>query len=257
MCVCNGFSNTYCFAPTEARRNSAGPCPPPGFMDQSIGHRGPGRFSEEPYHRDQHGAVAQRSMSVDRPSTFGLSDDDLMTSFTTFTDRFSDSLLSRSGASEDHGNNSHSMHQRQDWDSASSLSPPSIEKSPVTPDDPRSRLAWTSLMPSLSYPASAQQLPMALPMSSPEPQQGLPIAQPSIYAKDESATHCFQSQAPAAQEVFGSYGPLKQEDQATAAWNHYVKYLMCSQEPWDQSSLPEQQPQDPQWQAAMAMMMDP
>ncbi|KAF9985565.1 hypothetical protein BGZ75_002786, partial [Mortierella antarctica] len=241
-----------------ARRDSASlSCPPPGFMGQSIGNS-LARSSQEPYRRDQHGTVAQRSMSVDRPSTFGLSDDDLMTSFTTFTDRFSDSLLSRSGAPEDHGCHSHGPHQRQDWvTNAASLSPPSLEKSPVTPDDLLSRPAWTPLMPCMAYPTSAQQLPIVAPISPQEPQLRLPIAQSSIYAKSDPAVHCFQSQASAAEEAVGSYGPLRHEDQTTATWSHYVKYLMCSQEPWDQPSLPEQQPQDPQWQAAMmAMMMD-
>ncbi|KAF9962819.1 hypothetical protein BGZ70_007876 [Mortierella alpina] len=246
----------------EARRNSASAsCSTPGFMGPSIGNKSSARFSQEPYSRDQHGVVAQRSMSVDRPSTFGLSDDEVMTSFTTFTDRFSDSLLSRSGASESHGGDegsSQSPHQRQDWIHAASLSPFSLEKSPVTPDDLLSRPAWTPLMPYMSYPAAAQQLPMVAPMSSQEPQHGLPISQSPTFAKGDIAAHSFLSQAPAAQEVVGLDGPLRHDDQATAAWNHYVKYLMCSQEPWDQPSLPEQQSQDPQWQAAMmAMMMDP
>ncbi|KAF9563778.1 hypothetical protein EC968_004721 [Mortierella alpina] len=240
----------------EARRNSSPACPPPGFMGQSI-NENPARFPQEPCRRDQHGTVAQRSMSVDRPSTFGLSDEDLMTSFTTFTDRLSDSLLCTTGAPEDHGGYSRSLSQRQDWVNAASLSPPSMEKSPVTPDDPLSRPAWTPLMPCMSYPTSAQQLPTVASVPSQEPQNSIPMAQPSIYAKGDPAAHCFQAQAPAAQDASGSYLPLRLEDQATAAWNHYVKYLMCSQEPWDQPSLQEQQPQDPQWQATMAMMMDP
>jgi len=240
----------------EARRNSASAsCSTPGFMGPSIGNKSPAGFSQEPYSRDQHGVVALRSMSVDRPSTFGLSDDDLMTSFTSFTDRFSDSLLSRSGAAESHGGEGGSLQspdQRLDWVNAASLSPPSLEKSPVTPDALLSRPAWTPM----SYPTSAQQLPMVAPMLSQEPQHGLPISQPSIFAKGDPDAHCFQQAPAAAQEVAGFHRPLGHEDQA--AWSHYVKYLMCSQEPWDQPSLPEQQSLDPQWQAAMmAMMIDP
>ncbi|KAF9185566.1 hypothetical protein BGZ49_004280 [Haplosporangium sp. Z 27] len=240
---------------------------------------------------DNSSAEFQQGMSPvglfgEQASTFGLSDDDLMSSFTTFTAKLGDSILAKSplyapkhGGILDNGN--HTMDHDHLKQSIPSLSPPSKELSPTTSNGSPSNSPW------MSWTTEGQRFNVQQSFGAPRPgmavdmQQVYTGIQPSFTTSPQQNSINLQTGYP--QNLFAQRGGAEvPEDKQyqpyqhhqVDTWNQYMQYLLHQQElglqlpdqnvsqPLGQYSqqiqvAPQiyQQPLDPHWQATMMTMM--
>ncbi|KAF9351846.1 hypothetical protein BGX26_010212 [Mortierella sp. AD094] len=197
-------------------------------------------------------------------STFGLSDDDLMSSFTTFTAKLGDSLLAKSplyapklGGVLD--NDTQTMEHDHLKQGMPSLTPPSNQRSPTTSNESPSNSPWmpwvaghdleTGSQPqrddvqlSFGTHQPSQQSMMALNM-----QRVYPGMQPTFTPSNQPSL--LNTQAVYQQSLFaqgsgaGVSGDKYQQPyhhQQVDTWNQYMQYLLYQQElglqPTDQSA---------------------
>ncbi|KAG0312955.1 hypothetical protein BGZ99_009172 [Dissophora globulifera] len=189
-------------------------------------------------------------------STFGLSDDDLMSSFTTFTAKLGDSLWAQSemslnqpmnlGAmSEDSDSTSTTAHPRMQLQTnLPSLSPPSLKYSPTASTaspslSPSPWMPWTTIDRTIMEDP-VQKQPMlfdVLVSSQPQSQLGvMPMAQQQIYPGISTAfpASCGQqpvdSHLPYPVEVSVAQAGLGDKQQQSDTWSQYMQYLLYQQE---------------------------
>jgi len=199
----------------------------------------------------------------ERASTFGLSDDDIMSSFTTFTAKLGDSLLPRpdpytghapafGAISETGGQLAHGQFATPIQSGAPSLSPPTIG-SPTTSNESQSPSPWMPWM-SLEQNLLAHQKPVfgSQPSSQPlGPSQHSvpPMALNPMYSGVQQSFSMSTDQQIVEPHLLyqqGLFAPLggptnagsKQGPLQADTWNQYMQYLLYQQEQDLQSSNP-------------------
>ncbi|KAF9161156.1 hypothetical protein BGX21_008081 [Mortierella sp. AD011] len=197
-------------------------------------------------------------------STFGLSDDDLMSSFTTFTAKLGDSLLAKSPlyAPKSGGildNDTQTMEHDHLKQSIPSLSPPSDERSPATSNESPSNSPWMPWVAGhdLVTGPQSQQHDVQLSFGVHQPSQQsmvtlnmqrvYPGVQPTFTPSNQPSllnTQAVYSQTPFSQgNGVGVYGDKSQQPNhrhQADTWSQYMQYLLYQQElglqPTDQSA---------------------
>ncbi|KAI7832246.1 hypothetical protein BC939DRAFT_99397 [Gamsiella multidivaricata] len=226
----------------------------------------------------------------DQASTFGLSDHDIMSSFTSFTAKLGDTLLARNdpafgGVSEQDGSRMRLQFMGANGTtSVPSLSPTSMERSPTIASEslsPSPWMPWVSSDQSLMAETQKQQQAFGLQAGSQvsaEPQHVvLPMQSQSMYAGVHQTflastdSQMGEPQPMYTQGISTEAGKLPLQQQQMETWNQYMQYLLYQQEQGPlQQQYPHQFPQqaqvtqqtyqqsmDPHWQATMmTMMMD-
>lgn len=206
-------------------------------------------------------------MFEEQPSTFGLSDHDIMSSFTTFTARLGDSLLPKLeppnrvptfGAISE-GLTTHTRLVTQIQSGVPSLSPPTIG-SPTTSNESQSPSPWMPWMsPEQSLLASHKAVFESLPSSQPLPQsqngmapmvlhQMYPGLQQSFPVSTEQqvvGSHLLYQQGLFAPSGGATNAGSKQGQLQSGTWNQYMQYLLYQQQlgfqPSDSSLALQQQ----------------
>ncbi|KAI1296279.1 hypothetical protein EDD11_007426 [Mortierella claussenii] len=211
-------------------------------------------------------APTDTSLFGGQASTFGLSDDDLMSSFTTFTARLGDSLMARSPGAiknhdqqlqqraglvsyDGHGNSALKRPKMQLQTSVPSLSPSSLERSPTTSSEslsPSLWMPWTSLDQGLmgssninniqtqSHPLQQQQQQQPFFGVPPTTQHNgaaminLQQVYPDISSQMAYPQNLFIAQPDG---VDGLPYPTnaKLQMQQSETWNQYMQYLLYQQ----------------------------
>ncbi|KAF8920960.1 hypothetical protein BGZ58_004189, partial [Dissophora ornata] len=195
----------------------------------------------------------------EQASTFGLSDDDLMSSFTTFTAKLGDSLLANNDSSLNHNavnfggaTESAALNTERDQPrmlqpltNAPSLSPPSLamEQSPTISNEsqsPPSWMPWTSMEASLLAGPSNQQQSFGVQAGT---RPGPPLQQLGVMHVDLQQMYPSVAQTYSASVDQQLAGPPpictpggifalgdKQNQQQNHTWSQYMQYLLYQEQ---------------------------
>ncbi|KAF9896682.1 hypothetical protein BX616_006958, partial [Lobosporangium transversale] len=222
--------------------------------------------------------IPDTNLFGDQATTFGLSDDDIMSSFTTFTAKLGDSLAKSPAATlyaQQYfgGNTPESMMERPKMHvqtSVPSLSPPSLERSPTTSSDsmsPSPWIPWMSLEQSLLGNSQDQQQQQQQPpifVNEPTTSQqnnsmtislqqvypsgmGMGVGmQPGFSAQSMTEPQMIYPQDMFAAPISAVVSPNKIQQQQSDTWNQYMQYLLYQQQGLAFTSDPQQAQQQQQ-----------